>query len=361
MRRGMLILLALLPVLAGCRWGLFAPRKFPQAPPPVLSAEATVEEIVVHLNARIERLRSWRCGDTKVYLRMPDLPMPQRLSGSLACESGGRFRLVAGNVVGVHADLGSNEEQGWVYVKPGESVVLTWRHEDAWMLTELMPGFPQLDPAWLLQLLGLEPLRPEDYQLEEDQGKRRQLWLSSNGGGLPGVQRRRILVDRGLGEVREQVLYGSDDAVLVKAVLREYEGAAGEKLPHQLQLLFPQTETELTLTLGRIEVNPRLSANLWQPPSGGIAQTVDSRDLQRWSERQRAERGSITGVSRGTAEFDAAMLDGDLPAVGAVTPLDGDRSAAGAAAQTFDQSADASAVPDFDVPRRRRWYWPWQR
>ncbi|MFM7056943.1 MAG: hypothetical protein ACKO2P_08470 [Planctomycetota bacterium] len=356
MNRRALLLIGLLPALSGCRWDLFASRSVPSASVPALSAEATVEEIVGHLNARVARLASWRCGDTKVYLRMPGLPMPQRLSGSLACEAPGRFRLVAGNVVGVHADLGANEDQGWVYVRPGEPMVLTWRHEDSWMLTELMPGFPQLDPAWLLQLLGLERLNAEDYELESAPEGVQELWLSSAGGAVAGVQRRQVRLDRALGEVREQLLLGSDDEVLVRAYLSDYQGAPGEKLPHQLRLSFPQTDTVLTLTLGRIEVNPTLSASLWQPPSGGTAQTVDLRDLQRWSEQQqRGGRGRVAGVSREAGEFDSAMLEGDLPVVGAVTPLDSVPRAVGRG------SGGVSAVPDFDVPRRRRWYWPWQR
>ncbi|MFM8476664.1 MAG: hypothetical protein ACKOEO_12825 [Planctomycetaceae bacterium] len=355
MNRRVLMLLVLLPALAGCRWDLFARRPIPATAAPVMSAEATVEEIVNHLNGRVSRLRSWRCGDTKVHMRMPGLPMPQRLSGSLACEAPGRFRLVAGNVVGVHADLGANEEQGWVYVRPGESMVLTWRHEDAWMLTELMPGFPQLDPAWLLQLLGLEPLRSEDYELEASPEGTQELWLSGSTGGLAGVHRQQLRLDRVLGEVREQLLFGSNDEVLVRAYLSDYQGPPGEKLPHQLRLTFPQTDTVLTLTLGRIEVNPTMSGNLWQPPSGGTAQMVDLRDLQRWSEQQRAGRGRIAGVSQEGGEFESAMLEGELPAVGAVTPLGEGRGVVGGS------TSDISAVPDFDVPRRRRWYWPWQR
>ncbi|MFM7039007.1 MAG: hypothetical protein ACKO2L_14940 [Planctomycetaceae bacterium] len=357
MNRGAMMLMILLPALSGCRWNLFAPRAAPVSRP-VLSAELTAGEVVSHLNSQSEQLRAWRCGDTKVYLRMPGLPMPQRLSGSLACEAPGRFRLVAGNVVGVHADLGANEEQGWVYVKPGESMVLTWRHEDSWMLSELMPGFPQLDPAWLMQLLGVEPISAEDFQLEAAPEGAQEFWLTAGGSGLSGVERRRIRVDRQRGEVREQQLCGSADEVLVQAVMTDYRGNPGERLPHQLRLSFPQTDTELTLTLGRIEVNSALSSNLWQAPTGGSAQVVDLRDLQRWSEQQRARRDRIAGVSRESGEFNSAMLEAEenTPAVGAVTPLG--RGQTGG--RTRDRHAPAEA-PEFDVPRRRRWYWPWQR
>jgi len=172
---------------------------------------------------------------------------------------------------------------------------------------------------------------------------------------LAGVERQQVRLDRVLGEVREQLLFGSNDEVLVRAYLSDYQGPPGEKLPHQLRLTFPQTDTVLTLTLGRIEVNPTMSGNLWQPPSGGTAQMVDLRDLQRWSEQQRAGRGRIAGVSQEGGEFESAMLEGELPAVGAVTPLGEGRGVVGGA------TSDISAVPDFDVPRRRRWYWPWQR
>lgn len=362
MNRGAIMLMILLPALSGCRWNLFAPRVAPVSPP-VLSAELTAVEVISHVNSQTEQLKAWRCGDTKVYLRMPGLPMPQRLSGSLACEAPGRFRLVAGNVVGVHADLGANEEQGWVYVKPGESMVLTWRHEDSWMLTELMPGFPQLDPAWLMQLLGLEPMVADDFQLEAAPGSSQEMWLTAGGGGLPGVERRRIRVDRQRGEVREHQLCGSADEVLVQAVMTDYRGSQGERLPHQLRLSFPQTDTELTLTLGRIEVNSALSSNLWQPPTGGSAQVVDLRDLQRWSEQQRSRRDRIAGFSRESGEFNSAMLEADEnpPAVGALTPLEPQRGGNRSRELESRELEGPAEVPEFDVPRKRRWYWPWQR
>jgi hypothetical protein len=52
------------------------------------------------------------------------------------------------------------------------------------------------------------------------------------------------------------------------------------------------------------------------------------------------------------------MLEADEnpPAVGAVTPLE--RQQGGYRTRELD---GPSEVPEFDVPRKRRWYWPWQR
>jgi hypothetical protein len=339
--------LLLFPLLAGCQLELFG-RKRPVVGPAVLSRGADIERVAAVVNGGTERLRSWRCGETKVYLRAAGLPMPQRLVGSLACEAPGRFRLVAGNVVGVHADLGANEDRGWVYAKPGESVVLTWRHEDAWMLSEAMPGFPQLDPQWLMQLFGLSKLNPAEYEIETPADVRNEIWLAGERVTEGGVNRWVIQVDLQEGRIREQVLYGEAGEVLMRAELSDYQGEAGARLPHHLRLVFPATSTELTLTLGRIEINPQLSANLWRPPTGGATRLVDLRDLDRWA-RENPERARMTAARGGSSVVDAdpvseAGLMGEEP--------------------EFDTAMvpDMEAEPEFDVPvkKRSRWLW-WGR
>lgn len=226
MRCSSLTILLLLPLLAGCQLELFG-RKRPVVGLAELSRGADVELVAAVVNRGTERLRSWRCAETKVYLRAAGLAMPQRLSGSLACEAPGRFRLVAGNVVGVHADLGANEDRGWVYAKPGESVVLTWRHEDAWMLSESMPDFPQLDPEWLMQLFGLSTLNPADYRIETPADVGNEIWLAGERATERGLHRWVIQVDLQEGRIREQVLYGEAGKVLMRAELSDYQGEAG--------------------------------------------------------------------------------------------------------------------------------------
>lgn len=350
MRRVSRTILLLLPLLAGCQLDLFGAKR-PVVGPAVLSRSADVERVAAVVNTGTQRLRSWRCAETRVYLRAAGLAMPQRLSGSLACESPGRFRLVAGNVVGVHADLGANEERGWVYAKPGESVVLTWRHEDSWMLSETMPGFPQLDPEWLMQLFGLSLLNPADYRIETPADVRNEIWLAGERESERGRNRWVIQVDLQEGRIREQVLYGEAGEVLMRAELSDYQGEPGARLPHHLRLVFPETSTELTLALGRIEINPQLSANLWRPPTGGAARLVDLRDLERWA-RETPQSAHMT-----------AARNRDVTDIAA-----DDNIAAGTADEEpeFDtaMSTDANmqAEPEFDVPvkKRSRWLW-WGR
>lgn len=355
MGRLSLTILLLFPLLAGCQLDLFGRRR-PVSRAPVLSADSDATRVAGYLNSGTDKLRSWRCGETKVYLRMPGLPMPQRLSGSLACESPGRFRLVAGNVVGVHADLGANEDGGWVYAKPGESVVLTWRHEDAWMLGELMPGFPQLDPQWLMQLLGLSPLNAGEYVTETPAEVTGEIWLVREHAGGDGVQRWVVKVDRQEGRIREQVLYGPEGDVLVRAELSDYQGDWGFRLAHHMRLVFPETSTELTLTLGRIETNPVLSENLWRPPANGSVRLVDLRELEKWSRENGVRRGLADGGA-GSDGADREMSETELP-LGAVTPV-GDSGSGTAVGRTAAVETEYSGEPDFDVPARKRSRWLW--
>jgi len=289
--------------LCGCQFHKLHIWPERRRPDPVLPASIEAAELVAWLNSRTEGLTSWRSTDVGVHVRMPGLPMPQRLRGSLACSAPRNFRLIAQNLVGL-ADFGSNDDLCWAYAKPGEPVVLTWQHEDAGLLSMLPGGLPHLDSDWLMTILGVAPLDPAAWQLEQA-GQRTVRLVSSEVDSEGRALKRSILVDLVKGEAREHVLQDGYGSVQVRAQLSDYRPQGGVDLPRVIRVSFPETETELTISIGRLSVNDPQESRLWEPPRGEGLQQFDVREvlaqLERGGGQQMTEHVEVSSEQRANA------------------------------------------------------------
>ena len=256
---------------------------------PVLPTTISREELVEFLNGKTDGLNKWRCMNTLVHVRSRDLPFPQKLKGQLACEAPSQFRLVCDNTVG-HADLGANDEICWAYIKPGESIVMQWRHEDSELLQQLPTGIPRLEPEWLMTILGVQPLDASQYSLQNAPVGSREVWLAAIEDALDGTSLRRVIkVDTVRGVVRRHALYDKFNEPLLIADLSDYKACGGHELPHTVQIEFPATETQMTLKFTNIETECVIPEALWQPPTGRNIQVVDLGDMMR--ERMQRDPG----------------------------------------------------------------------
>ena len=277
---------------------------------PVLSNTLSSEELVDYLNAQNKGLHGWRCMETQVYVSMPGLPLPQKLTGSLACNAPSSFRLTADNFVAM-ADFGSNDELCWAYVKPGDPVVMTWHHEDSHLL-EYVPGdFPRLDPEWLMVILGIQPLDARDFKLQKPPAGSRELWLVSIEESASGQPLRRvIMVDTVRGFAREHVLIDHNGDHLLRAQLSNHRACGGHVIPHTVKISFPPQKTELTLNFKGIEANFQLADGLWTPPGGDRIAQVDLGDYVRRTHGDIPPGKKLQGQSLADVPRNDTMLDG---------------------------------------------------
>lgn len=273
-----MIAVLLSPVIAGgCQW-------LPSRPPataavPQLSMSLSCSELVDFLNQQHDGLSAMRCTDTRVTVRMPG-GMRTRLSGHLACQAPGQFRLTASGVLS-RADLGANEERCWFYVQPGDGNVLTWRHEDAGLLEQFAVGVPRIDPEWLLQVLGVVPLDEGEFELRAGPAGSRELWLTSVTDNYDGLPLRRVTkVDTTAGLIREHVIYDHQRNPLIRATIRSHKKFDGHLLPQSLVVSFPAMDTDLELQFGSVRTNCAIDRSLWELP-GGQANVVDLGDVVR--------------------------------------------------------------------------------
>jgi hypothetical protein len=328
---------------------------------PKLSTDISREELVAYLNAQSEGLRSWRCNDTDVEANIPKMP-DQRLKGTFHCAWPSHFRLDASNVIGIHANLGSNDDICWAYMQPGESVVMTWKHEDAYLLQYIPDGIPRLEPEWLLTILGIQPLDPERYQLTSAPEGSRELWLAAIETAPDGSSLRRVIkVDPVNGVAREHALYDSNKNLVLRAQLKDHKNCGHYRLPHTVIIDFPANKTRLTMRFTGIQPDCELSENLWQPPHSPQIQYMDvgeiiRREMPSVPQNQVAPKFNTPADSQfigfADPESDAALAEGTLEddpffddevAAAGVTPV-----RPTGAERYFDD--EPIPVPEFDRP-----------
>lgn len=395
------LFLILLLAMTGCQ--LSGRKQEVVSVKPVLPETIGREELVEFLNGKTDGLKSWRCTNTQVHVKSRDLPFPQKLKGTLACSAPGQFRLVCDNTMG-HADFGSNEQICWAYVKPGESIVMTWKHEDSALLQYLPGGLPRLEPEWLMTVLGIEPLHAERYELQNAPLGSKEVWLVAVEDAPDGSSLRRVIkVDTVRGVVRRHALYDSDAKPLLIADLSDYKACKGHELPHTVHIEFPANETELTLKFHDIQTQCSIPDTLWHPPHGRNIEVVDLGDTMRrriqhdpdmahlrnlgvvkppgkqtvFNDRQEAQwdgqipnvvsdsRPKVPGISfAGNSEEVSQIDDRFYGAASGQDSFENSGENQGASEEEFDRAiAEESGAPEFDivapsppVRKRSRWF-----
>ena len=253
-------------LLCGCRFlDKFGWRSSPVPEQCVFGPNPTKEEIIRHINARSTRLTGWRSSDVKIssnrMLFSPD--------AMIAVSRPKNFRLIASTLAGNEADFGSNSERVWMWVRRSEPKrIATVRHEHLEAIEGRLP-IP-FRPDWLMELLGVVPLSGQNVQMIPRQPGDRMVRLVSQEYSPAGkIVQRTIVVDACNGNIVSYSLADKDGRVLMSAEFDNYQRDrhTGLKMPHRIDLKWPQTKMTMTLRIGTIEVNPESFApNTWVLP-----------------------------------------------------------------------------------------------
>jgi len=283
-----------LPVLslccAGCLPGWMQSRKPLERPQPcVLAENISKQQLVAHLNHNRQRLQSWRSTDVSIQAVGAG---PMRLGASLAVESPRHFRLIAKSLRGVEADLGSNRDRFWYWMRAdGTPYIFTADHRDADLVRRQLE-IP-FQPEWLMEALGVVPLRADDFEIQRHGLGDNRVSLVSTQSSAAGLRLyREMIVDTCRGWVIEHGLYDADRQPLARAVMSEHAVHDGIFMPHRVELTFPRNGQSLVLRIGDVEVNPeQMESLMWEFP-----RIPDHRplDVGQQIRRMRRRRGVVS-------------------------------------------------------------------
>jgi hypothetical protein len=247
------------------------------AAPQVLPPGANREQIVAAVNQNSSRVQSLAVSNASITIpNMLGLPL---LSGNIAAERPGRFRLTAGSVAGPELDLGSNDELFWLWLRRNQPpAVYICRH--AQFANSNIRQILPVEPSWLLAALGMVDIDPASVisgPLPSPRGSgtvELRTWLSSAGGNLQRV----LLIDARRAWVIEQHVYDQAGTTLLasaRAETHRYYPVEQVSMPERVSIELPTTNLKLAINLGQMQINQLQGdrAQLWTlPPFEGSPQ-----------------------------------------------------------------------------------------
>lgn len=241
------------------------------AAPQILMEGATRDQIVAAVNQNSSRIQSLTA--TGVTITIPDMLGLPLLSGNMAAERPGRFRLTAGTIAGQELDIGSNDELFWLWVRRNQPpAVYFCRH--AQFANSNIRQFMPIEPSWLLAAVGIVDIDPAsvfDGPLPSARGQgtvELRSWLPS----APGRLQRVTVVDARRGWVIEQDIYDQSGTTLLasaRADSHRYYEREQVSLPDRVTIQLPTANLRMTINLGPMQIN-QLAADrgqLWTLPT----------------------------------------------------------------------------------------------
>ncbi|MEW4489672.1 hypothetical protein AB1L42_16440 [Thalassoglobus sp. JC818] len=272
-------------VAVGCHSSPLS-RFFPQEC--VLEQTISKDELVAHLNRNIQGsdtspgVSGWKSSNASV--RVSGIPLP--LPASIAVSAPRNLRVIVSNPAGgQEVDFGSNSDRFWVWTKQQAGVV-TCRHEDTSLALRHLQLPINVEPEWLMEVLGVIPINGDNFELEQPSERELLLDLVSVSTSPTGQHVERVIrVNTCTGNIESHILRKLDGTVLAKALLDDYqEMSNGSKLPNQVRISIPEANMQVRLSLGSPEVNPASFASttaLWQMPNFQGGKVADIGQMSR--------------------------------------------------------------------------------
>jgi len=252
-----------------------------------LDLGASKEEIVAHLNRNIigsdenPGLQSWRSQSVRLHVD----GVPVSLPASVVVQAPRNFRLLVSNPLtgGQEADIGSNNERFWIWSKDSPQV-MTASHEDVGLAIQELEMPIHIHPDWLMEVFGVIPLRPEEFELKRPQVENGHVELVATRQSPLGEDVERVIrVNVCRGRISEHILRLPGGKILARARMEKYSRLPeGQELPLLVTLEWPDARMQMVMDIRNPEVNcPNLADNkgLWQIPTH--AQVVDIGALAR--------------------------------------------------------------------------------
>ncbi|MBL8855890.1 MAG: hypothetical protein JNK57_18115 [Planctomycetaceae bacterium] len=274
-----LLLCLVMAPATGCQ--LFQPREKLTPVPAVFDSQPQVGDLFTTVNRRTQNVRQLQ-AETTVGIS----GVPAKLSGSLLVERPNRLRLKVSplGMDSLGADIGSNEQQFWVWVKSGgvmaESVLMFANHQE-YAQSQVATVMP-LEPRWITDALGLITFESTgQYQGPVTRSDGR-LEIRGQEPTSRGMQASTMVFDPKTGLLKQKALYDSQGQLIGYCDIGEYQyfPEVDAAIPTSMTLNFrPGTDIASTATiqLSNIRLNGLYvdSNTAWSMPNPVGIQRVD--------------------------------------------------------------------------------------
>ena len=273
------------------------------AAPQVLMEGASREQIIAAVNQNSSRIQSLTV--TGATITIPDMLGLPLLSGNIAAERPGRFRLTAGTAVtGQEIDLGSNDELFWMWVRRNQPPAVYFCRHSQFANSNIRQVMP-VEPCWLLAALGMVDIDPASVFDGPLPARRWHGRAADRGCRRRSARLQRVTsIDARRAWVVEQHIYDQSGTTLLASAVAEshrYYPVEQVSLPDRLSIRLPTADMQLQDRSGR-------SAD--QPANGRPAAALDAADVRRLSAIRSGRRDARHAAARPAGRHQSAERRG---------------------------------------------------
>lgn len=274
-RFSLLLMIAFALLQTGCVWPFSHLYQRSATDAPILFTERpSQDQIIQTVNSNSQRVHAL---ESQVKVTVDGLP---GITGNLALEKPQNFRLQANllGVSGLGADVGSNDELFWVWVKttmPGQTPQILYARHAEYAVSPARQMLP-IDPTWIRDALGLTEFDPQHEHEGPADRSDGQLEIRTRLQTPTGPQTRITAIDPKYGWITEQMLLDPQGTpiVIARSSRHRFYPEVGVSLPQRITInVAPATAQSQTLTvdaqnytINRLSGDPSMLWTMPQPP-----------------------------------------------------------------------------------------------
>jgi len=270
-QRSFFVLLALSTFLLSTGCSLTRPSAANNAPI-VFQTPPNLDQVISAINENSDRVR--QLSSDSVRLSIPGQLVALRSTIDFDRMAGpnspGRFRL-SGDAMGARQlDLGSNDNEYWMWVKPNKPPTVFWgRHSEFYQ--SAAQQFLPMPPSWLIDALGVVHLDPAQSHQGPFKGASPGLLQIRTAMPTPRGNLLRILeIDEQRALIVQQQIFGPQDELLASADSSNFklDPASGATLPHSIKVKLPPAGLAFDFEVDRYTINQPVDdpERMWTVP-----------------------------------------------------------------------------------------------
>lgn len=235
------------------------------APPNVFNEPPSQQQVIDAINANSAKVQQLHSEDVR--LSFPG-EMPFSVKATMDYERPLRFRLSGESILGRELDLGSNNDEYWMWVKRNPPPTVYHGRQDQFFESAAQQFLP-MPPYWIAEAFGLVYLDPNQPHKMFGQQANGLFEIHSQITTPRGFLYRVLEVDQRQALVKKQMLYDANEQLLASAEASDFrhDPLQNVTLPHLIRVSLPSAGIVFEFQVSNYVINQRnVDPDLWTKP-----------------------------------------------------------------------------------------------
>lgn len=220
--------------------------------PVVFNAPPTKEQLMAQVNMNTQRVQSLESTGATLGLKgFPSIRAQIYMVPTM------KFRMIGETALtGQLLDLGSNEEEFWVWGRGFNSPGLMYARHDEFNRTMAKTMLP-VDPSWVAQAMGLARFDPNDYHQGPFPTASGNYEIRTTMNSSSGQITKVTVIDKQYGYVLEQHMYDGAGQPIASALAsnHRYDPSYGVSLPYKVDIRLPKSGMDFSISVIGYRIN----------------------------------------------------------------------------------------------------------